>query len=225
MNSATAPILAALVAQLGLGLAVFIANPQRKSNQCFLLLSLVAVGWLGSLYGAWTRDPAIAAVCIREASAAGAFILTALNLLRLSIRWRQEACGGILRSSWVWLVLTFGIVVLCQTNSFLQGARMPQHVGAALSAPVPVYGNAVYLYAFLFVTAIIALIVGSWQDLRQTTGSEHAELAFLLVGATTILAVSLLVAFILDFFVEESQSIWIAPFRAILFSLVVAYAI
>jgi PAS domain S-box-containing protein len=226
MNSATAPILAALVAQLGLGLAVFIANPQRKSNQCFLLLSLVVVGWLGSLYGAFTtRDPAIAAVCIREASAAGAFILTALNLLRLSIRWRQEGWRGILRRSWGWLVLTLGIVVLCQTNSFLQGARMPQHVGAALSAPVPVYGKAVYLYAFLFVTAIIALAIGSWRDLRQTTGSEHAELAFLLVGATTILVVSLLVAFILDSFVEESQSIWIAPFRAILFSLVVAYAI
>jgi hypothetical protein len=226
MNSVTAPILAALAAQLGLGLAVFIANPQRKSNQCFLLLSLVAVGWLGSLYGAsTTRNPAIAAVCIREASAAGAFILTALNLLRLSIRWRQESWGGILRRSWGWLVLTFGIVVLCQTDFFLKGARMPQHVGVALSAPVPVYGHAVYIYAFLFVTAIIALIVGSWRDLRQTTGSEHAELAFLLVGATTILAVSLLVAFILDFFVEESQSIWIAPFRAILYSLVVAYAI
>jgi PAS domain S-box-containing protein len=226
MNSATAPILAALAAQLGLGLAVFIAKPQRKSNQCFLLLSLVAVGWLGSLYGAsTTRNPAIAAVCIREASAAGALILTTLNLLRLSIRWRQESWGGILRRSWGWLVLTFGIVVLCQTDFFLKGARMPQHVGVALSAPVPVYGHAVYVYAFLFVTAIIALIVGSWRDLRQTTGSEHAELAFLLVGATTILAVSLLVAFILDFFVEESQSIWIAPFRAILFSLVVAYAI
>jgi PAS domain S-box-containing protein len=226
MNSATAPILAALVAQLGLGLAVFIANPQRKSNQCFLLLSLIAVGWLGSLYGAsTTRDPAIAAVCIREASAAGALILTALNLLRLSIRWRQEGWRGILRRSWGWLVLTLGIVVLCQTNSFLQGARMPQHVGTALSAPVPVYGKAVYLYAFLFVTAIIALAIGSWRYLRQTTGSEHAELAFLLVGATTILVVSLLVAFILDSFVEESQSIWIAPFRAILFSLVVAYAI
>lgn len=226
MNSATAPILAALVAQLGLGLAVFVANPRRKSNQCFLLLSLVAVGWLGSLYGAFTTDdPAIAAACMRQASAAGALILTALNLLRLSIRRGQEGWRGILRRSWGWLVLTLGIVVLCQTGFFLEGARMPQHVGGALALPVPVYGNAVYIYPIYFVAVIVALVIGSWRDLRQTTGGEHAELAFLLVGAITILASSLVLSFVLDLFVGESQSIWIAPFRPILFSLVVAYAI
>jgi PAS domain S-box-containing protein len=226
MNSATAPTLAALIAQSALGLAVFLANPLRKTNQCFLILSLAVIGWLGSLYGAFTnRDSAIAALCIREASAAGVMILTMLNLLRLSIRWRHEGWRGILKRSWGWLVSTAGVVLLCQTTFFLQGARMPLHAGPALALPVPMYGPGVYLYAVYFVVVIIALIIGSWRDLRQTTGGEHAELAFFLFGAIAILAASLLLSFVLDLFVEESQSVWIAPFRIILFSLVIAYAI
>lgn len=226
MKSATAPILAAIVVQLGLGLAVFLASPRRKSNQCFLLVSFTVIGWLGSLYGAFTTgDSTVVAFCIREASAAGALILAALNLLRLSIRWRQESWRGILRKSRGWLVLAFGIVVLCQTDFFLRSAQVPVQVGEAIAAPIPVYGPAIHVYAIFFLIGIIALIVGSWRDLRQTTGSEHAELAFLMVSALTILAASLLFALILEFFVAESQTIWIAPFRIILFSLVVAYAI
>jgi len=226
MKSTTAPILAAMVVQLGLGFAVFLANPHRKSNQCFLLVSFVAVGQLGSLYGAFTTNStAVAAICIREASVGGVLILAALNLLRLSIRWKQEKWLGILRRSWGWLVLTLGVGVLCQTHFFLRSARMPPQSGAAGTIPIPIYGPAIYLYAIFFIAGIIALVIGSWRDLRQTTGSEHAELAFLLVSATTILVVSLLVSFVLEFFVVESQTIWIAPFRIICFSLVVAYAI
>jgi nitrogen-specific signal transduction histidine kinase len=226
MKSATAPILAAIVTQLGLGLTVFLANPHRKSNQSFLVLSFMAIGWLGSLYGAFTTaDPQIAAICIRGASAGGVLSLGSLNLLRLSIRWRQESWRSILRRSGGWLVLILGIVVLSQTDFFLHSARMPQQTGTILAVPIPIYGPGVYLYTVLFVAAIVALIIGSWRDLRQTTGSEHAELAFLIVSALTILVGTLLLSFALDFFLAESQAIWIAPFRIIFFSLVVAYAI
>lgn len=226
MKSATAPFLAAIIAQLGLGVAVFLANPRRKSNQCFLLVSFLAVCWLGNLYGAFTTDnPTLAAICIREASAAGVLILAALNLLRLSIRWRQEGWPGILHRSWGWLVLTLGIVLLCQTNFFLRSARLPEQVGAEVAVLIPVYGPAIYLYTIFFVAGIITLIIGTWRDLRQTSGSEHAELAFLLVSALTILAGTLLLSTALNLLMGQSPAIWIAPFRIIFFSLVVAYAI
>ncbi len=153
MNGATAPFLTALIAQLGLGLAVFISNTQRKSNQCFLLLSLVALGWLGSIYGALiTTDPGTAAVCIREAFTAAALIVVTLNLLRLSIRWRQESWWAILRRSWVWIVLTLGIVLLCQSSYFLVGAEIPEHVGGTLAQAKAVYGPGINIF-----TAYLAL--------------------------------------------------------------------
>jgi nitrogen-specific signal transduction histidine kinase len=230
MNGATAPILAAIVIQLGLGLAVFMANPRRKSNQCFLLVSFTAIGWLAALLGAFTtKDGAIAANFIRGASVAAVLILAALNLLRLSIRLRQETWSRILRRSGGLLVLVLGIAVLAQTDFFLHSARIPEQPGSTSLVPIPIYGPGIYVYAALFFAAVIALIVGSWRDLRQTTGSEHAELAFLIVSALTILVGTVVFSFALAFFVPESKvesrATWIAPLRIIFFSLVVAYAI
>src|SRR5438105_10078613 len=91
MNSAAVPTLAAIALQSALGLGVFQANPRRKSNQCFLLLSAVIAAWLGSLYFTFiVKNPAIAEFHIRAASAAGGLILVVFNLLRLCIRFPEK---------------------------------------------------------------------------------------------------------------------------------------
>ena len=46
MNSATIPLIVAILLQIALGSVVFLANPKRAANQCFLLLSLAIIGWL-----------------------------------------------------------------------------------------------------------------------------------------------------------------------------------
>src|SRR5207244_4303318 len=175
MNSSTIPILVALFVQLALGLVVFQANRQLKSNQSFLLLSVVAAGWLCSLYYASTATAAdAAAFWIREASAFGALNLAGFNLLRLSIREKQRSWKEILRQSRVWLVATFAIVIFCQTKLFLQGARLPH--GLASTAPEPVYGYpGVYIYAFYFGAAILALVIAALRDLRTASGAVRAE--------------------------------------------------
>jgi PAS domain S-box-containing protein len=226
MNHATIPILAAIVIQLGLGLAVFQANPKRTSNQCFLFLSFAIGIWLGSLYCAFSSSkPASAEFSIRQASAAGAVILTAFNLLRLSIRERDKGWRSIIRHSRFWLFITAGIIVLCQTKLFLQGARIPQHGAAGSLLPSPIYGPAFPVYLTYFVTAIVALFITTARDMRATTGSDRAELGFILIAGILALALSLPLTFILGFFVEPSQLISLAPFRVVLFSVVVAYGI
>src|SRR6266404_3969043 len=223
MSSSTTPTLAAIIIQLGLGLVVFQANPKRKSNQCFLVLSLVIAAWLVSLYLAFSaRSADLAEFSIRQASAAGVLYLATLNLLRLSIRQKHYDWQNLLRHSRIWLILTIGVVALCQTKAFLKGAQMPHLIGAA---PSPVYGWAVYLYAFYFVVAFVALIISYWRDLRKTTGGEHVELAFILIGGIAAMAIALLLAFSLDFLIGQENSIWFAPFRMIIFSLVIAYGV
>src|SRR5438105_10836006 len=113
-NSAAVQTVAAIIIQLILGLAVFQANPRRKSNQCFLLLSVVIGMWLGCLYLSFsTKTSAEVEFYIREASAAGALILTFFNLLRLSIQMQHERWRDILRYSWLWLVVMLAVVGLC----------------------------------------------------------------------------------------------------------------
>lgn len=224
MSGATVPTIGAIVLQLVLGLAVFHANPKRRLNQCFLLLSLVIVGWLASLHFAFTAsNSAVAEFSIRQASAAGALYLWLLNLLRLSVRQRDQSWTDILGRSRLWLVFTIGTVALCQTGFFLEGAKFPDPIGSA--APSPLYGYGVFLYSLFLVAAIIALVIATWRDLRNTSGGEHAELAFILIGGLSGLTVALLLAFILDVFLGQSQAIRFAPFRVFFFSLVVAYGI
>jgi PAS domain S-box-containing protein len=224
MSGATVPTIGAIALQLILALAVFQANPKRRLNQCFLLLSLVIVAWLASLHISFTaHNSLVAEFSIRQASAAGALYLVMLNLLRLSVRQREQSWREFLGRSRVWLAVTLGVVALCQTDFFLEGAKIPNPIGSA--APIPLYGHGVFLYAIFFVASIIALIIGTWRDLRNTSGGEHAELAFILIGGLSGLTVALLLSFTLGLFIEPARLLWFAPFRVFFFSLVVAYGI
>lgn len=229
MNSST-PTVAAFGIQLGLGLAVFYANPRRKSNQAFLLLSLAIVAWLGTLYLAFSaKTEAMAEFAIREASATAVLYLVCINLLRIAITKKPDSWSQLLKQSRLWLIFTSGMVVLCQTKFFLAGAQMPEPAGTA--APVPIYGAPVFhvsptwLYGTYYALAFFALIVSYWRDLKRTSGSERTEIAVILIGGIGMIAVSILLAFVLEAFIPLSHWMWVAPFRMILFSLIIAYGV
>ncbi len=220
MSGATVPTLGAVALQLVLGLAVFQANPKRRLNQCFLLLSLVIVGWLASLHFALTAtDAVVAAFWIRQASVAGALALCMFHLLRLSVGGRDLNWRNILGRSRAWLTATAGIVVLCQTGFFLKASIIPDAMG------IPVYGDGIFVYIAFFLAAIIALVISTWRDLRSTSGGEHAELAFILIGGLTALIFPVLLSVVAGLFIEPARLLWFAPFRVFFFSLVVAYGI
>jgi PAS domain S-box-containing protein len=230
MNGATTPTIIAIVVQLGLGLAVFYANPRKKSNQSFLFLSLVIIAWLASLYLAFSAKNARAAeFAIRQASATAVLYLTGLNLLRIAIRQKQQSWPDLVRHSRIWLLLAAAIILFCQTKIFLVGAQMPERPGAA--APMAIYGPAVFhvqpiwIYGAYCALSFVALIILYWRDLRRTSGSERVEIAFILIGGVGMIAASVLLTFVVDLFIPQSQWIWFAPFRMLLFSLVIAYGV
>ena len=222
MKAAAAPTLLALALQLALGVAIFYANRKRLANQCFLLLSAVIVGWLGSLFVAFmTGSAEVAELAIREASAFGALYLPALNLLRLAVVEPSQSWRTLIYRSRYWLMATGLIVLLCPTGLFLQGAAL----SPTGSAPAPEYGAGVYAYVLYYVSGIVVLLFTCVRNLRTTTGREHTELSFIFVAGVSALAASLLVAQLLKSVVDPTQLVWFAPFRVILFSLVVAYGI
>ena len=224
MSSVTVPTIGAIALQLILGWAVFQANPKRRLNQCFLLLSIAIIAWLCFLHLAATATTAAAAEFpIRQASVAGALCLMMFNLLRLTVLKREQSWLGILNCSRFWLISTFAVVVLCQTPFFWREATIPYPIGSG--SPSPVYGNGIFFYTAFFLAAIIALIISTGRDLRSTSGGEHAELAFILIGGLSALTFTLVLSFALGSFIESTRLLWFAPFRAIFFSVVVAYGI
>lgn len=223
MNSATAPTIVGISIQLALGMLVFQASPRRKSNQSFLLFSLTISFWLATLYFAFSaKDSISAAFWIRQSSTMGVLYLAALNLIRVSVALKEQRWVEVISRLRIWLILTIGIVIVCQTQLFLRGAKMPDEAGGV---PSPIYGNAIYLYAIYFVGASITLVVSYWRDLRRATGSERAELTFILYGGFGVTIGALLFTFVLDFFVPQSRWMWSAPFRTIVSSVIIAYGI
>jgi PAS domain S-box-containing protein len=224
VNGASAPVLVALVIQLAFGFLVFQSNRERRSNQCFLLLSLVAGVWLLSLYCASTaRDNYWAAFGIREASAAGAAILASLNLLRLSIRWHDDTWSGLFRRSRVWSTAVVAVMALCQTEFFLRGARLLS--AAPTAVPEPIYGPGVYIFAFYFAAAACALIIGSLRDLRDTSGRTRAELLFVLISGLLVIIIPVPITMALKDIVGRSRLFWFLPLRVLAFDAAVGYGI
>ncbi len=224
MNSAAVPTLAAIAIQSALGLGVFQANPRRKSNQCFLLLSAVIACWLGSLYFTFiVHSPALAAFYIRQASAAGALILVVFTLLRLSIRYPEKRWAQLFRMCRMWLVAGLLVTIYCQTDFFVVGAKFSPATGATAEMLTPIYvWPGVIVYVAYFAIAGLAVVVNYVRDIRKVSGRQRAEMAFILIGAAVTLA-TLLLAFVLRLYLAESRLIWFAPFRIVLFSLIIAY--
>src|SRR6266852_8347695 len=104
-----------------------------------------------------------------------------------------------------------------------QHCHLVHRVGT--TAPEPVYGSGVYVYALWFAAAIITLVITCSRDLRTALGGVRAELTFILIGAVSVMAFALLLSFLLEYFFGPSRAIWFAPFRIIIFSLVIAYGI
>ncbi|MGH8100768.1 MAG: hypothetical protein ACREIW_05685, partial [Chthoniobacterales bacterium] len=223
MTDAGIPALVALIIQIILALVVFQANPTRHANQSFLFLSIAITGWLAAFFfGLRTNDPRIAELCIREASSVAALILLGLNFLRISIRERNRGWAELIRRSWIWVLIAVFVTLLCQTNLFLRGAHLPRVLGEAAD---PIYGPAFSLYVTMFVGAVLSLLIATLRDIRATTGSDRAELQFVLIAGILTVAASLPLTLVLGLVVPASRLISLSPFRVIIFSLVVAYGI
>ena len=100
--------------------------------------------------GLSTRSNTTLEFSIRQASAAGALILSASNLLRISILSQQRRWRDILFRSWPWLFAVLAIVILCQTRFFLARATFSQVAGSSIPLPRPVYSWGVIIYILYF---------------------------------------------------------------------------
>lgn len=225
MNNAAFSTLAALAIQLALALAVFHANPRRRANQCFLLLSSAVALWLGFLFRTQTTtDAEMGALYIRQASAAGALVLVCFCFLHLSITQPNARWRGILKESWIWLVAWSAVAVLCQTDFFLKAASFTTANVTTSPTLHPVYGRGLVLYILYFFVAGSAILLNYVRAVKKASALERSELAFILIGVGVILA-TVALSSLAGFFIDRTRLLWFAPFRIVLFSLIIAYGI
>jgi PAS domain S-box-containing protein len=216
MNSQSLPLWLALFLQLGLGLAVFRANPRNYANQSFLLVSAIICGWLLSLHFAYNAVRAEEAeLWIRNASSIGLLIVYGFNLLRLAIVHRERGWREIGKRSLTLLAPSLLVIGLCYTPLFLRYAEL--RTG---QIPGAIYGPLFPVYLGYLAIAVPVVVVFYLKDLRRGVGMQKVELQFVIAGSATLFA---LIAF--TPFVERAVAVTFAPFRVVVFSLIIAYGI
>ena len=225
MNVDSLPLWLALFVQVGLGLAVFRANPRSYSNQAFLIVSVFISAWLLSLQFAFNASDVVRAeFWIRNASAAGILIVNGFNLLRLAIVCRETGWSEISRRSTLLGLPSAFVVALCYTPLFLRHAEFRSGGTAGELVPRAVYGPLFLVFVGFLVVSVLAVIVFYLQDMRRVTGLQKVELQFAVLGAAA-LAVLAVLGIVLQPVVSRTVLVRLAPFRVVVFSLIIAYGI
>ena len=221
MNAASISLWAALLIQIGLGVAVFRANHKNHANQSFFVVSFFISAWLLSLQFAYSATEAgPAAFWIRNSWASGVLLVNGFNLLRLGILCRDGGWKQIGLRSASLAVPSLAVITLCYARAFLRSASIPQGNTGHELIPVPEYGPLFPFFAAFLIGAIVVVIAFCVRDLRRSSGIQKVEFQFVIAGE---IALAVLVAF--SPFVERDIAAQFAPFRIVVFSLIIAYGI
>jgi PAS domain S-box-containing protein len=221
MNAANISLWLALLIQFGLGLAVYRANSRNHANQSFLILSFFISAWLLILQFAFTAtDATKAEFWIRNSWPAGVLVVNGFNLLRLGILCRDTGWKQIGRRSALLAALSTITIATCYSKAFLHAATIPQRDTGHELIPIPVYGPVFPFVAAFFICAAVIVFSLYVRDLLRTSGIQKVELQFVIAGQ---IALGILIAS--SSFVERAIAIQFAPFRIVVFSLIIAYGI
>jgi nitrogen-specific signal transduction histidine kinase len=221
MNAAIISLWTALLIQIGLGVAVFRANHKNHANQCFFVVSFFISAWLLSLHFAYNAmEPGAAEFWIRNSWATGVVMVNGFNLLRLGILCRDTGWKQIAVRSASLAVPSVAVIALCYVRLFLRSASIPQGNTGHELIPVPDYGPLFPFFATFLIGAVVVVIAFCVRDLRRSSGIQKVELQFVIAGEV---ALAVLVAF--SPFVERAIAVQFAPFRIVVFSLIIAYGI
>ncbi|HEY8240804.1 MAG TPA: ATP-binding protein [Kiritimatiellia bacterium] len=222
MNLFQFSIFGALMIDVVVGVLVFVTQTRRIPNQLFFALSLVLAAWLTCMgCGATATDEVMLEFWIRQASASGALIPVAMNLLRLSIMYRQEGLLRILARARWWFAAYLPVAVLCQSRYFLLSARLPE---GSETVGQPVYGPGFPLYAAYFAVILLLLGYKYVRDVRRSGGIQRTELQFILLAciAGLVFGVTFLLVPLLVGSLEVGQFL---PLSVIILDGIMAYGI
>ena len=221
MNAASIPLWLALLIQLGLGLAVYRANSRNHANQSFLIVSLFILAWLLSLHFAYNAtDAGVAAFWIRSAWASGVLLVNGFNLLRLGILCRESGWPEIGKRAARFAIPSLIAIGACYTPAFLRYAEIRQAETGPDLIPLPVYGPLFPFVALFFAGSVVLLIIFYIMAMRRTAGMQKVEFQFIIAGGV---ALAMLVA--PTQLVDRAIAVQFAPFRIVVFSLIIAYGI
>ena len=226
MSAQTLPAWLAISIQFGLGLAVYRANPKNRINKSFLVVSTFTSAWLISLLFAFNAsDAAQAELWIRNASASGILMVNGFNLLRLAIVYRDSGWREIGKRSAALAIASLVVIGFCYTHLFLRHAEIRTGGTGQQLVPHPVYGLlGGPLYFGFLVCGFVTVVIFYLRNLHRSMGMPKVELGYAVAGFAS-LAIFTLLGILVQPVLPRAVVVQLTPFRAVIFSLIIAYGI
>jgi len=187
------PIILAFVilANIGLGITVFLTNTKRKANQAYLFASAVLLSWLISnliIFYAVARRSDLTILAINAATAISTCTPSSFQLLRLAIKHPSKSWLGLLRRCALQILLNIVIIFICFMPSFTKSVEFPAP-DATTELAHPVYGPLFILYALYFVGSICFLGYNLFVDRKHLQGAQRLESEFLVFACLSGLCI------------------------------------
>lgn len=215
-------IVVALLGNIAAGLMVYFSQARRRPNQFFMLLAAVLSAWLGSmLLGAMATTNELLELGIRLASATSALIPTAMCLLLLAVKYREESAAALLRRASKWIFSWFPVALLCRTEWFLRSAQVPD---GTFTVGKPHYGPGYPFFAAYLIGSLSLLVYRSFREERSTAGIQRTEIQFLWLACSVslFLGVTLQIVPMMLGFPELARFL---PLSVVVFVGIMAYGI
>jgi nitrogen-specific signal transduction histidine kinase len=206
-----------------IGLVLFLTNPRRVQNQCFLLFTVSLSLWGLLVMGIMrSHDPDTADMMIRLASAASTLCPVFFHWLFLAVKQPEKRLIGVLRSSRVTLVFCAVVIILTRTKFFLTGVDISAQSGVL---PEAHYGPGFILFALFFPMAFGIIIYNFYRVYRVAEGVKRLELQFILIGASTMIPLGIVVNLVPPLLTGSSQSQQFGPLSVVAMNIIIAYGI
>ncbi len=222
MEAINISLLVTAVANLVLGLFVYLTNSSRTVNRLFLFLSVIIAAWTGSVLQVVEADSARQAeLWMRLAFVVVTFLPGGLRALNAAISHPDDSLVATCRRTALFWGLTLPMIVLSQTSFFLRGAYFKTPGGV----PEASYGPGFALYIVWWLTACVFAAKHFRQDLIRSRGIERAELQFILLGVSTVMIAGTVTSFLIPLLSDTTGTSQFGPLSSVALMLIIAYGI
>lgn len=212
-----------LLVNTAIGLVLFLTNPRRVQNQCFLLFTLSLTAWGLLVMGIMrSHDPDTAEWLIRLASATSILCPVSFHWLFLSVKQPESRLTGVVRASRITLVFCAVVISITFTKFFLQDVSIPTQPGVL---PEAHYGPGFLIFALYFPVAFSIIIYNFYRVYRVAEGVQRLELQFILIGAITMIPLAIVVNLLVPLLIGSTQSQQFGPLSVVAMNIIIAYGI
>jgi len=207
-----------VIANLILGLIVFLKNPKRKTNRLFIVLTFIVSAWsVANYFSLKTINPDEAIKWIRIIMATTAILLP--TILHLSLNFPESNPSVSRIFIFFDVIWTAVITFLCITPLIFSHAILTN----GQITPVP--GPAIFLFGLHGAFHLIGTVVVLIRKLRRSVGVIKEQVKFMLLGLTVAFVLAFITTFLFVVLFKITSLVFLGPNYSLILIAAVTYAI